>query len=213
MSPEYSEYSSRSTGLTKRQKGLILAGVVLAAALLAWRVPRWLIWTGWNCTRDYIDITAGRNKVESHRYFLKTGEVIQDTEFTELYRRVVAEPPVPKWRIFRTLSPGVRHSPNYPYSGAPADRRKLMDALNRAAFTEEAKKKALLTMVALWQDESRRRLASDYIAVLSDLGNQAQEAQTLPIGADQLPELSEVSPWRRWAARARPQPDGPSPRE
>lgn len=183
----------------KRKRGrlhlwIVIAVVISGVCLIGQRLPKLLIWTRWSCTHEWFDVTAGRIKVEDWTYFRKRGETIKDTPFTELYRKLIGEPPDPDWRLMNTFSPGVRHSPHYKYHTVYGDVRRVLLLFEYAEFTEEAKRDVLLNMARLLPDDHHWSLMRQYLGALGELVKREGETGDGRIEADELPEAPLARP-------------------
>ena len=105
---------------------------------------------------------SGRARTERYFWWIRISDRTEETAFSETYRKYVGEPPSPVWRRVNTFSPGARHSPNYVYHSAFGASRIILQAFQRAQFSDEARRKLLTTFLGLLQSDGNDNRADAY---------------------------------------------------
>lgn len=160
--------------------------LILAPIVVGFLVP----WNGINCWTDSIDIRSGRYRYERYVWYVKISERIEETGVSDAYRSLVGEPGPPDWRRVNIFSPGVRNSPHYLFHGALHACREIERAFGTAAFSDPAKRKAVLAWLSLLQEDGSDFRARDYSRSVFGKALDALEAgRKDPIGPDELPAV------------------------
>jgi hypothetical protein len=126
-------------------------------------VPDILMWSPLNLTMDKIDIMAGRRGYERHLLYIKIVDRVQETDISQLYRRLIGEPPAPVWRTVNIFSPGSGISPHYAYHGGLGAVYTLTRIYETSDFTDEAKKSSLINFFRLLQMDNNYFRAEKYV--------------------------------------------------
>jgi len=101
-----------------------------------------------NCWHDDIDINSGRVR---HTRFLLYCQIGDRTEETWLSRAYDGPNRPPDWRRVNTFSPFVHYSPHYQYHGAIHQVETLQLCDEMVPFESDARRKAALGLLVLWQ--------------------------------------------------------------
>jgi hypothetical protein len=167
--------------------------LVVAAALIVFVVPRFFPWTRLACSTESIDINSGRVRREAWLLGVRRSDLVEETEISAKYRRLVGEPPAPEWRPVMTLSPWMPYSPHYAYHGAVYDMLRLNEAFQYQAFSESAQRQAIVTFFDLLKTKRSDFVAACYVDAIRDrLVERKQAGQTEPFSKDELPDPTSV---------------------
>ncbi len=160
----------------------------LPAALLLASEVGFFPWSSINCTREEVDIHAGRVRHSRYLLFVAVRQVVMDSSLTKVLAPDEAAFLGPEWHCAVTLSPGLRHSPHYAFHGAVAQIRELEGVWVLAQFTPAARRASAKRVLALWQRAGNDSAATDYLRELSRLAS-ADDSTNRRIDEGDLPRL------------------------
>jgi len=149
-----------SSPLPKTRRGWIALGFIGLAVVALFLVSGAFQWSPLNCWHDDIDINSGRVR---HTRFLLYCQVGDRTEETWLSRAYDGPGQSPDWRRVNTFSPFVHYSPHYRYHGAIHQVEMLQLCDEMVPFESDARRKAALGLLVLWQNTGSYFDADRYV--------------------------------------------------
>ena len=126
--------------------GITLTVVVGAAAVWSIQNP----WSRFNCTENYVDVTAGRAKSERFLLYMKIRESVRETAYSRVWKELFGGYPEADWKIESKLRGFCPHnSPNYGYHGAFLWQDAVVACLETGKFGEKDKRLILQSFSTL----------------------------------------------------------------
>jgi hypothetical protein len=165
--------------------------IVLAFCCLAFvvfRRPHWIPDRRVNTLREYVDVKAGRRRVEGYLLWRKVTDRVEETELSQLYRRLAGEPPSPVWRRVNTFRYGAaNYSPQHVHHESLWAAGLLTTCLGQTEFTPEAKRAAVLTFLELLEKYDRDTEARAFVLMLCKVAGERARSGNGPMGVGDLP--------------------------
>lgn len=146
--------------LRKSHRFRIVLSILISTAIASLFASGAIQWSELNCWHDDIDINSGRVR---HTRFLLYYQIDDRTEETWLSRVCDGPKLSPDWRRVNTFSPFVHYSPHYRYHGAIDQIEMLQLCDEMVPFESDARRKAVLGLLELWQKTGSYHDADRYV--------------------------------------------------
>jgi len=143
-----------------------------------------MIFPGWNCTKDEINIETGQGRHSRYVAFVRVSQETYDTALSQARTGTVDDTSVKAWHSVNTFAPPSRHyCPHYRFHGAlhqAAEVELLFKVLKAAS---ERKAEIAQQILKAWQMTGSDDGAKDILTKLwkeAEVSNQASETIGLP---------------------------------
>jgi len=101
-------------------------------------------WSKFNCTQNYVDVNSGRLRSVRFICFLKVYDMVQETEYSKLWKSFSGNYPKADWQPESTLQGfWPRLSPHYAYLGVILWEDSLLTAFETTKFDRDTQKQII----------------------------------------------------------------------